>query len=107
MAVLGGVRFLMSEVPLYTEHLNVFDEELRLTEAELGFSDLEIPYASRRSYSPVLARTVLFARCAALKARCPPRQTARVECLKSKSGTSVNLRNSGERKRRRSRSRSG
>jgi len=32
----------------------------------------------------VLARTVLLARCAALKERCPPRPTSRVERLKVK-----------------------
>ena len=40
--------------------------------------------SGRRSYSPVLARTFLLARCAALKERCPPRQKSRVERLKAK-----------------------
>ena len=36
--------------------------------------------SGRRSYSPVLARTVLLARCAALKERSPPRQRSIVPC---------------------------
>jgi len=42
--------------------------------------------SGRRSYSPMLARTVLLARCAALKECCPPRQKSRVERLKEKVG---------------------
>ena len=39
--------------------------------------------SGHKSYSPVLATTVLLARCKALKERCPPRQKLRVGRLKA------------------------
>ena len=46
---------------------------------------------TRRSYSPVLARTVLLARGAALKERCPPRQKSRVVCKEVDAGVYIKV----------------